>query len=301
MIVRPAVLAFSTCPYLMRLRQGRQGGGGKELKAVMREAGEIGERRFGRVNWLGLATLAGRETRRFLAIWRQTLLAPLVTASLFLTVFALAIGPNRGDVMGVPFLTFLAPGILTMTVIQNAFTATSSSLMSAKVQGNIVDTLMPPLSAGEIVAGYVAGGLARGFGVALSVWLILWLGLGIGLAHPLWALVFVVIGSIFMAALGLIAALLATKFDHMSAITNFIVVPLSFLSGTFYSIEALPPTMQIVTRLNPFFYLIDGVRFGVIGVSDHSPWLGLPICLVVTGCALAVCWRWFSGGFRLKP
>ncbi len=262
---------------------------------------DMGVRRFGRWNMLGLYELAWREARRFLTVWTQTLLAPLATAGLFLAVFALAIGPSRGDVMGVPFLHFLAPGILMMTVIQNAFANTSSSLMIGKVQGNIVDTLMPPLSPLELVLGYVAGGLLRGLMVALTIAVVMKLALGVPIEHPLWALVFAALGSILLGGLGIVAAILAEKFDHMAAITNFIVTPLAFLSGTFYSTEGLPQAMQVLTHLNPVFYLIDGVRYGFIGTSDSSPWLGLVICSVTALAVLGLCWHWFRTGYRLKP
>lgn len=260
----------------------------------------MGVRRFGRVNWLGLQTLIERETRRFLTVWTQTLAAPLVTAGLFLTVFALAIGPRRGDVMGVPFIEFLAPGILMMTVIQNSFANTSSSIVISKVQGNIVDTLMPPLSAGELVMGYLAGGILRGLIVAVTITVALTLVLGISVAYPLWVLVFATLGAAFLGGLGIIAAIFAEKFDQMAAVTNFIIVPLSFLSGTFYSIEGLPGWMQTLTHMNPVFYLIDGARYGFIGTSDSSPWLGLGVCLVATGAVIALCWYWFKIGYRLK-
>ena len=261
----------------------------------------MGARRFGRWNRVGLTTLIEREVKRFTSVWTQTLLAPLVTAGLFLAVFTLAIGPSRGEVMGVPFVEFLAPGILMMTVIQNAFANTSSSLMISKVQGNIVDTLMPPLSPGELVIGYIAGGVARGVLVAATISVVLTVMLGHGMAHPLWVLVFAVVGSAFLGGLGIVAAIVSEKFDHMAAITNFLVIPLSFLSGTFYSIETLPGWMQTVTHLNPVFYLIDGVRYGFIGVSDSSPWLGLAVCGTATVAVLALCWNWFRTGFRLKP
>ena len=260
----------------------------------------IGTRRFGRWNRVGLSTLIEREVKRFAAVWTQTLLAPLVTAGLFLAVFALAIGPARGEVMGVPFVEFLAPGILMMTVIQNAFANTSSSLMISKVQGNIVDTLMPPLSPAELVIGYIAGGVARGVLVAATISLVFMIVLGHGMAHPLWVLAFAVLGSAFMGGLGIVAAILSEKFDHMAAITNFLVVPLSFLSGTFYSIEGLPGWMQTVTHLNPVFYLIDGTRHGFVGVSDSSPWLGLVVCTAATAGVLGLAWTWFRTGFRLK-
>ncbi|MDP5220266.1 ABC transporter permease [Ruegeria sp. 2205SS24-7] len=266
----------------------------------MHDPSALGERRFGRVNWLGLYTLAQRETRRFLSVWTQTILAPLVTAGLFILIFSIAIGPGRPDVMGVPFLTFLAPGILTMTVIQNAFANTSSSVMIAKVQGNIVDTLMPPLSAVEILLGYLAGGVARGVLVALAITCGMALVLGVVPHHPVLALVFIALGSVFMGALGLVAAIFATKFDQMAAITNFIVTPLAFLSGTFYSVQALPPVLNVITHINPVFYLIDGVRFSVIGVSDSSPVLGFTICFLATLAVCALVWRMLQSGYRLK-
>ena len=261
----------------------------------------MGTRRFGRVNWLGLWTLAGREVQRFLSVWTQTLAAPLITAGLFLAVFSLALGPTRGEVLGVPFLQFLAPGILMMTVIQNAFANTSSSIVIAKVQGNIVDTLMPPLSPAEIVLGYLAGGVARGLLVAVAIALPLALLLGVGIAHPLWAAAFVLTGAALLAALGIVAGIFANKFDQMAAITNFVVTPLSFLSGTFYSVQGLPPALEAALRFNPVFYLIDGVRFGMIGRSDADPWLGLAIGVGATLAVCALAWYWLRAGYRLKP
>lgn len=260
----------------------------------------MGMRRFGRINWLGLFTLSLRETKRYLNVWTQTLLAPLVTAGLFLSVFSLAIGPARGDVMGVPFTHFLAPGILMMTVIQNAFTNSSSSILVSKIQGNIVDTLMPPLSPLELLAGYSAGSVGRGAMVAALIWIVLTVFLGIGMAHPLWAVAFVLLGSALMGGIGIIAAIYATKFDQMAAITNFVIVPLSFLSGTFYSVSALPPLVRDLTHWNPVFYLIDGLRFGILGVSDSSPWQGLVVCGLWTAGILWICWKWFRSGYRLK-
>ena len=261
---------------------------------------DMGTRRFGRVNWLGLWTLSCREVQRFMSVWTQTLLAPLVTAGLFMLIFTIAIGPRRGDVMGVEFMTFLTPGILTMTVIQNAFANTSSSLASAKVQGNIVDTLMPPLSAGELVTGYIGGAVARGGLVAIVIAIGAALFLGVGVQSLPWVVTFVFLGSVLMGGLGMIAGIFANKFDQLSAISNFLVTPLAFLSGTFYSIEALPPVMQTLSHINPFFYIIDGVRFGMIGVSDSSPWVGLLVvlgaCVVVAG----ICLRWMHTGYRLK-
>ena len=262
---------------------------------------EMGVRRFGRVNGLGLATLAGREVRRFVAVWQQTLLAPVITAALFLTVFALAFGAaKRADVLGVPFLDFLAPGILMMTVIQNAFANTSSSIVIAKVQGNIVDTLMPPLAPWEILAGYLAGAVARSLAVAVLIAAGLFVALGIGVAHPLWALIWIVLGAALLGGLGVVAAIWANKFDQMAAITNFIVTPLSFLSGTFYSVETLPPTFRTFTHFNPVFYLIDGARYGFLGTSDASPWQGLAVVLPALALVLGLAWAWLRAGYRMK-
>jgi len=260
----------------------------------------MGTRRFGRVNWLGLYTLCAREIQRFMAVWTQTVLAPLVTAGLFLMIFSIAIGPSRGAVMGTEFTAFIAPGILMMSVIQNAFANTSSSIVIGKVQGNIVDTLMPPLSPVELVIGYLAGAVARGLIVAVAIALGLFFFRGTVPVHALWMFVYVVLGSLVMGGLGMVAGIYANKFDQMAAITNFIITPLAFLSGTFYSVQALPPGLREITYFNPVFYLIDGVRFGMIGVSDSSPWLGLGVS-VGTGLAVSVvAWAMFARGYRLK-
>ncbi|MEO0905875.1 MAG: ABC transporter permease, partial [Pseudomonadota bacterium] len=167
-----------------------------------------------------------------------------------------------------------------------------SSLASAKVQGNIVDTLMPPLSAGELVTGYIGGAVARGALVAAVIALGSAVFLGVGMHAPLWVLVFVVLGSVLMGGLGMIAGIFANKFDQLSAISNFLVTPLAFLSGTFYSIEALPPILQVLCHANPFFYIIDGVRYGMIGVSDSRPWIGLVVVAVACVLVLGICLRW---------
>lgn len=266
----------------------------------MYDFADMGTRRFGRVNWLGLSTLCSREMQRFLAVWTQTLLAPLATSALFLLIFSIAIGPTRGEVMGVPFTHFIAPGILMMTVIQNAFANTSSSIVIGKVQGNIVDTLMPPLSPAELVIGYLVGSIARGLCVAVAIMLGLAIFLNIMPMHPFMALGYVVLGSAFMGAVGIVAGIFANKFDQMAAITNFIVTPLAFLSGTFYSVRALPPLLEEITRFNPIFYLIDGLRYSVLGVSDSSPALGAVVALGSTLVVSAIALMMFARGYRLK-
>ncbi|MGN7870949.1 ABC transporter permease [Paracoccus sp. 22332] len=260
----------------------------------------MGVRRFGRVNWLGLQTLAVREVMRFMAVWQQTVFAPLMTAALFVLIFALAMGQGRGQVMGLPYLVFLGPGILMMTVIQNAFANTSSSITSAKVQGNIVDTLMPPLSAGELLAGYLAGSVARAGLVALVIGTGMVIVTGRGIVHPLWALAFVLMAALLLGGLGILAGILAQKFDQMAAISNFVITPLSFLSGTFYSVQALPEPFRTLSHWNPVFYLIDGARFGVTGVSDAPVWRGLLVCVAAVAVVLWLAWRWLKSGYRMK-
>ena len=262
---------------------------------------KIGVRRFGLVNWIGVATLVKREIMRFLAVWNQTIAAPMVTSGLFLLIFNIAVGPNRGLVMGYSYINFMVPGIVMMSIIQNAFANTSSSIMTSKIQGNIVDTLMPPLSAGEMLAGYVLGGIARGLFVAIGLWVGCAFVLGIKVAHPLLALAFTISGAGFLASLGLLAGIYAQKYDQMSAITNFIITPLAFLSGSFYSITALPEVLQKIAVFNPIFYLIDGLRFSVLGVSDTPVLPGLIISLICFFATGFAAWWMLLRGYRLKP
>lgn len=257
-------------------------------------------RRFGAVNWIGLETLIRREVIRFLKVYGQTLAAPVATAALFLAVFSFALGDLRGEVHGLPYAAFIAPGVVMMAVLQNAFANTSSSIVIAKVQGNIVDSLTPPLSASELVVGFTAGGVARGVLVAILAGALLFPLVGVGLAHPFWALFFAVAGAAILALTGLAAGIWAVKFDHIASITNFIVTPLSFLSGSFYSVESLPPAWRAVSHFNPFFYLIDGFRYGVTGVSDASPWLGAAVSIGCVAGLWLLCWRLFAIGYRLK-
>ncbi len=260
----------------------------------------MGIRRFGAVNWIGLRTLYGREVRRFASIYAQTVMAPVLTSALFMLVFILAFGEGRGEVAGIGFAAFLAPGILMMSVIQNAFANSSSSILVAKIQGNIVDTLMPPLSPGEVLVGYALGGATRGVVCAVVTGVMIFPFAGVGLAHPLWAAGFILSGSLMLALMGVLAGIYADKFDQMSAITNFVVTPLSFLSGTFYSITVLPEPFLTLSHFNPFFYLIDGFRYGAVGVSDADPALGLAVTMAMNIVLAAIGWRWFHRGYHLK-
>jgi len=261
-----------------------------------------GERRIGRFNWRGLLTLYLKEVRRFTKVWTQTVAAPAVTTLLFLLIFALALGGAGRVTAGINFERFLAPGLIMMAIIQNSFQNTVSSILIAKVQGNIVDVLMPPLSPGELTFGYVFGGATRGLMVGLSVWAAFALvpGPRVGVANPLVIIFFAFGAATLMSLVGILAALWADKFDHAAAITNFIIVPLSLLSGTFYSIERLPEGWQKVSHVNPFFYLIDGFRSGFIGRADADILVGGAFIVGLTLVMWIIVQTAIARGYGLK-
>lgn len=229
-----------------------------------------GEPQIQQVNWIGLKTLYMKEVRRFFKVQTQTIWAPAITTLLFLVIFSVAMGREGRMVLGVNFATFVAPGLIVMGMMQNAFANASFSFLSGKMQGTIVDFLMPPLSEGELMLGMVGAAVTRGVfvGLALSLAMLLWPGVSLAMAHP-WAVAwFGLMGCIFLALLGLLSSIWAEKFDHNAAVTNFVIAPLSLLSGTFYVIDNLAPAFQTISRLNPFFYVISGFRFGFLGQSD---------------------------------
>ncbi|MCF8471051.1 MAG: ABC transporter permease [Parvibaculum sp.] len=259
-----------------------------------------GARRFGMVNWLGVWTLYVKEVRRFWKVMTQTVAAPVITTLLYLAIFALAIGKFRPDVHGIPFIEFLAPGLVMMTMIQNAFANTSSSILISKIQGNIVDVLMPPLSPGELNFGIAMAGVTRGVVCGLVTAAAMLPFVHIGIAH-LWAVVFFAVGaSLMLSLLGMLGGIWSEKFDHLQAVTNFVVLPLTFLSGTFYSVTQLPGFAHTATMWNPIFYLIDGFRYGITGHADGSLAIGVAIVLVVNAVLWAVCHVLFHTGYRLK-
>lgn len=258
-------------------------------------------RRIGRINRLGLWTLAAKEVKRFLKVWVQTLAAPVITALLFYAVFALALGGAERTVHGVPYMEFLAPGLIMMSMVQNAFANTSSSIVISKVQGNIVDVLMPPLGPGELVLGWLIGGLARGLAVGLLVGGIVYPFLGLSLASPLLVLFHAVVASMLLSLIGIVGGIWSEKFDHIAFVTNFIVTPLAFLSGTFYSIHDLPGPWQVAAHFDPFFYMIDGFRAGFIGSGDSPWWLGVSVLSAANLMLFLLALRMVKTGYRLKP
>ncbi|HXQ51341.1 MAG TPA: ABC transporter permease [Stellaceae bacterium] len=257
-------------------------------------------RRFGAVNWLGLWTLYLREVHRFLKVAMQTIAAPVVTTLLFLAIFLLALGGQQRIIAGAPFLEFLAPGLIMMAMVQNAFANTTSSLMIAKFQGNIVDLLMPPLSPLELTLGLALGGVTRGLVVGIVVAGAMALVVPMHIASPALAIFHAVAASLMLSVLGIIGAIWADKFDHIAAVTNFIVTPLSFLSGTFYSIERLPKLWQDVALCNPFFYMIDGFRAAFIGHADGSIALGIAVMTLLDLALLWASHRMIACGYKLK-
>lgn len=265
-------------------------------------AGQLGyaQRRIGTVNWHGLWTMYLKEVRRFWKVSTQTIFAPAVTTLMFMAIFALALGGGGRLTWDIPFPVFLGPGLIVMAIVQNAFANTSSSLIISKVQGNIVDVLMPPLSAGELTLGFTLGGVTRGIVVGVAVALAMILFVPLPLAAP-WAVIYFGISAALMLSLiGVLTGIWAEKFDHTAAITNFIVTPLSLLSGTFYSIERLPGIWYTISHVNPFFYLIDGFRYGFIGRADGNIALGVVSTLAINVALWLACYVLIKRGYKLR-
>jgi ABC-2 type transport system permease protein len=261
---------------------------------------KIGSRRFGLINWVGAWTLYKKEVLRFLIVWIQTIFSPLISSLLFLLVLSLAIGADRGDVLGVPFITFLAPGLISMQVIQQSFSHSSSSFMIGKIQGNIVDLLYAPLSATEVTISVSLAAVTRSVMIATVSIIVFKLAIDIEIKNYLLLGVFTLLSSFILGNLGIIAGLWAEKFDHMATVTNFVIVPLSFLSGTFYSINRLPEFLQMISKINPFFYMIDGFRYCFIGKSDGSILIGLLYLSTLSLVSWFVTYLLYKKGYKIK-
>jgi ABC-2 type transport system permease protein len=261
-----------------------------------------GEKRLPGINWYGMRTLYMKEVRRFLKVKTQTVLAPAVTALLYLIIFVVAMGRSGTLALGVPYTDFIVPGLIVMAMIQNSFANTVSTLTIGKVQGTIIDMLMPPLSAGEILTALIAGAVSRGFMVGAGVWIVVLLipGVNAGIQH-LWAvLYFGFMGSVMLGLLGVLGGLWAEKFDHSAAIQNFLIQPLTFLSGTFYTLDKLPAGWRDMSLANPFFHIIDGFRYGFISAAD-APLLGGALLLLALNLLLwAVAFVLLKRGWKLR-
>ena len=258
------------------------------------------------VNWGGLWTLYVKEVRRFFKVQLQTVWAPAVTTLLFLVVFTVALGGGGRvvtlDGVAVPFANFIAPGLIVMGMLQNAFANSSFSLLVGKIQGTIVDYLMPPLSTGELLAALCGGAVTRAFCVGAAVWLAmaLWPGVDVTPAH-FWAILwFGFLGALFLALMGVMTSIWAEKFDHAAAVTNFVVAPLALLSGTFYSVDRLSPLFQAISHANPFFYVISGFRYGFLGVADSPILLGSAVILLLDLVLIFICYALLRSGWKIK-
>ena len=261
---------------------------------------KIGKRRFALSNWVGAWTLYKKEVLRFLIVWIQTIFSPLISSLLFLLVLSLAIGADRGDILGVPFITFLAPGLISMQVIQQSFSHSSSSFMIGKIQGNILDLLYAPLSAAEVTVSISLAAVTRSVMIAAVSIIVFKLIIKIEITNYLLLVIFTLLSSFILGNIGIIAGLWAEKFDHMATVTNFVIVPLSFLSGTFYSIDRLPEFLQIVSKANPFFYMIDGFRYSFIGQADGSITIGLVYLTILSVVSWFITYLLYKNGYKIK-
>lgn len=254
--------------------------------------------RFG--NLIGLWALIDREIMRFVSVYMQAIIAPVITAILYYIVFALAFDGVSKQVGEVSFLQFLAPGLIMMTMVQNAFVNSSSSLVISKIQGSIVDVFMPPLSPFEIFLGYSLGALARGLAVGLCAWLAMMWFVPLSIDHIGVVLIYAVLGNMMLGSLGVMAGIWADKFDHIATVSNFVVTPLAFLSGTFYSMRALPEMWQFMALFNPFYYMIDGFRAGFIGMGDTSFAVGVSLLLVINVLLGYLIMLMLRTGYKIK-
>lgn len=249
---------------------------------------------------IGLRTLFAKEVRRFLRVPGQTLLSPLITTTLYLVVFGFSLGGRLRDVEGVPYARYIVPGLIALGVISNAYLNTSSSMFVMKIQGTIVDILVAPLSYGEILAGFVGAAVVRALSVGVLMWIVAGVFDGFELAHPLQAIVVLVLIAILFAALGLVTAIWASTFEQINFFPTFIITPLTFLGGVFYSVDMLPEPLRRLTWVNPVFYMVDAVRMGVLGISDAPPAVGVTLVASLSAAAVASAWLLLRSGYRLR-
>ncbi|MEP7349073.1 MAG: ABC transporter permease [Sphingorhabdus sp.] len=254
------------------------------------------------VNWIGLRTLYMKEVRRFFKVQLQTVWGPAITTLLYLIIFTVALGGVRPTVLGASFADFIAPGLIIMGMMQNAFANSSFSLLVAKIQGTIVDYLMPPLSNAEVLTALISAAVTRAVLVGGAIWLAmaLWPDVNVTPAY-IWAVIwFGLMGSTMLALIGVMTSIWADKFDHAAAVTNFIVMPAALLSGTFYSVDKLAPMFQVVSHANPFFYAISGFRYGFIGSADSPVEFGALLLLGINVALGITCYLLLRSGWKLR-
>ncbi len=261
---------------------------------------KIGIRRFGLINWIGALNLYLKEVNRFFVVWAQTLLSPLISSLLFLSVLSLALGNDRGNVLGYSFISFLAPGLIVMSLIGQSFSHSVSSFMISKMQGNIVDMLYAPLSAIEVTFAIILAAVTRSLIIAIISIAVFSIIIDLNFYNIFMIFIFGFLSSFILGSLGFITGLWAEKFDHTATITNFVITPLSFLSGVFYSIDKLPVFFKTISLINPFFYMIDGFRYGFLGSSDGSIKFGLIYLSVISLVTWFVAFYLFKKGYKIK-
>ena len=261
---------------------------------------QIGVRRFDLINWVGIFSLYKKEVLRFIIVGGQTVIGPVVTSVLFLLVISLAIGDQRTDVLGVPFIEFLAPGLIAMQIIQQSFSHSSSSLLMGKIMHNIVDLIGAPLSAAEVTLSIIFASITRGIFISLFSLIVFSFMVEIEIKNYLILVIYLFLNGFLMGAVGFIAGQWADKFEHLAGITNFIIVPLSFLSGTFYEIGRLPEYLQFISFYNPFFHMIDGFRYAFIGNLDGSLSFGLIYLTTLSIIIWLVSYYLYKKGYKIK-
>ena len=256
--------------------------------------------KFGFINYVGFISLYSRECSRFFVVWAQTLLSPLVSSLLFLSVLSLALGSQRGDVLGHSFIVFLAPGLIIQSMMLQSFSHSSSSLMISKMQGNIIDLLYAPLSALEVSISIILAAVTRSIIIGIVSTLVFFLIVDIKITNIIFVFYSAFFGSFFIGSLGFITGLWATKFDHTATITNFIITPLAFLSGVFYTIDKLPSIFQTVSYFNPFFHIINIFRYGFLGVSDGNIYFGIIYLPLLSLSAWFIAYILYRNGYKIK-
>jgi len=250
--------------------------------------------------WIGFRTLLYKESLRFWKVSFQTIAAPVLTGVLYLLVFGHVLDSHVEPFAGVRYTAFLIPGLVMMSILQNAFANSSSSLIQSKIMGNLVFLLLPPLSALQFFGAYVLASVLRGLAVGLGVFIVTSAFATPSAAAPLWIPVFALLGASLMGVLGLIAGIVSDKFDQLAAFQNFLILPLTFLSGVFYSVHGLPPFWQAFSRANPFFYMIDGFRYGFFAQADVSPWISLLVVGAALCLAAALALAMLRRGYKLR-
>ena len=253
-----------------------------------------------KINWYGAYTLTLREVRRFLRVYNQTILTPVMSALIFLAVFVLAIGSNRADIDGIKFINFMGYGLIAMSIIQNAFANSSSSFIMSKVMGYISNILTPPFGSAEIILAFTIGAVLRGLLVGVAVTIALSPFIDYTLYHPLLLVFYLLASCILLGQMGILSGLIANSFDQHSAITSYLVTPLSFLSGTFYSVKALPPFFQQVNLVNPFFYIIDGFRYCITNKADGNITVGIIFLILANIIIYLALDKAIKTGWRIK-